>query len=110
LVQVLHGKAIDIAVDIRRSSPTFKQWVAVELSDENGRLFFIPPGFAHGFVALTDEVKFHYKCTEEYDQPSERGIRWDDPAIAIEWPGSFDFIVSAKDQALPLLADAPLFD
>ena len=85
LVRVSEGRIWDVAVDLRSSSPTFKKWVGVELSDENHHMFWIPPGFAHGFVALSDTVHLLYKCTAEYDKPSERGIRWDDPELAVAW-------------------------
>lgn len=108
LVRVVKGKVWDVAVDIRRSSPTFKKWVGVELSEENHTLFWIPSGFAHGFVALTDEVHLLYKCTEEYDSILDRGIRWNDPELKISWPVS-NPLLSPKDEALPLLKDAEIF-
>lgn len=108
LVRVLKGKIIDVAVDIRRNSPTFLKSVAVELSDENNNMLFIPAGFAHGFVALSDEVKFLYKCTEEYSKEHERGIRFDDPDININWRVS-DPIVSEKDRNLPFAKNAEVF-
>lgn len=108
LVRVLKGKIIDVAVDVRHDSPTFLKSVAVELSDENNRMLFIPTGFAHGFVALSDEVKFLYKCTEEYSKEHERGIRFDDPDININW-GISDPLVSAKDLELPYAKDAEVF-
>ena len=108
LVLTLKGCVWDVAVDLRRTSPTFKQWVAAELSDANHAMLYIPPGFAHGFVALTDDVHLLYKCTEEYDPHSDAGIRWDDPDIAISWPVT-DPILSPKDRALPLLSDAEIF-
>jgi dTDP-4-dehydrorhamnose 3,5-epimerase len=108
LIRVIGGKIWDVAVDIRRSSPTFGKWVGVELSDENKSMFWIPPGFAHGFVALSESVHLLYKCTAEYDKASERGIRWDDPDIAVDWPIR-DVLVSERDAALPAFKDAELF-
>lgn len=108
LVQVLWGKALDVAVDIRRGSPTYGKHVAVELSGENHRQFFIPAGFAHGFLALEDDTIFSYKVTAPYSRECEGGIRYDDPDIAIEWPAMDGLIVSAKDQELPFLKE--LFD
>ncbi len=109
LVQVIKGRVWDVAVDLRKSSPTFKKWVGVELSEENHHLFYIPPGFGHGFVALSDEVHLLYKCTAEYDKASERGVRWDDPELALPW-GIDTPIVSEKDVELPFLDSAELFD
>jgi len=100
LVQVLRGAVWDVAVDIRHDSPTFGQWYGVELNSINRRLFYIPAGFAHGFVALTDDTLFSYKCTNEYDKKSEGGILWSDKDLAIEWP-IIDISVSQKDAILP---------
>jgi len=86
LVSVTRGKIFDVAVDVRRRSPTFGNWVAAILDDVKRQCLWIPPGFAHGFCALTDYVDVLYKCTDYYDPPSERGIRWDDPLLGIEWP------------------------
>ena len=108
LVLTLKGCVWDVAVDLRRTSPTFKQWVAAELSDANHAMLYIPPGFAHGFVALTDDVHLLYKCTAEYNPQSDAGIRWNDPDIAIAWPVA-DPVLSPKDRALPLLSAAELF-
>lgn len=107
LVRVISGTVIDVAVDLRRSSPTYGKYVAVELSGENHRQLFVPKGFAHGFVVLSDEALFQYKCDEFYHPESEGAIRWDDPTVGIEWPISRDEIsLSAKDAACPqLLAD-----
>lgn len=105
LVQVLSGKVFDVAVDIREGSPTFGRYVSVELSSENRRQFFIPAGFAHGFLSLADDTIFQYKCTAPYSKEHDRGIRYDDPALAIAWPGG-SFIVSEKDENQPLLAEA----
>lgn len=108
LVSVIKGKAWDVAVDIRKGSPHFLKWHGVELSEENHTMLFIPPGFAHGFVALSDEVHFLYKCTSEFAPSLERGIRWNDPDINIKWPIE-NPIVSDRDAKLPLLKDAEIF-
>ncbi|MCU0846295.1 MAG: dTDP-4-dehydrorhamnose 3,5-epimerase [Spirochaetes bacterium] len=108
LVRVIKGAVIDVAVDIRKNSPTFKKWVAEELSEENHRMLYIPPGFAHGFAALTDDVHLLYKCTEEYSPECDRGIRWDDPEISVDWKIGKP-IVSEKDEVLPLLKNAEVF-
>ncbi len=105
LVQVLSGKVFDVAVDIREGSPTFGRYVSVELSSENRRQFFIPAGFAHGFLSLADGTIFQYKCTAPYSKEHDRGIRYDDPALAIAWPEG-SFIVSEKDENQPLLAES----
>ena len=86
LVRVIGGEVFDVAVDLRRSSPTFKKWAGVRLSDENKRILWIPPGFGHGFLVLSEKADFLYKTTNYYDQPSDRSLRWDDPAIGVEWP------------------------
>lgn len=104
LVSVLKGRVWDVAVDLRQNSPTFKKWVAVELSEENHLMLWIPEGFAHGFVALEDQTIVQYKCTKEYNRESERGIRYDDPELGIDWPVS-DPIISTKDQNLPFLKE-----
>ena len=104
LVQVVKGRALDVAVDLRVGSPTFGQHVAVELSADNKKQFWIPVGFAHGFVALDDETVFMYKCTNVYAKEHERGLRWNDPALNIAW-GVQHPIVSEKDAAQPLLHD-----
>jgi dTDP-4-dehydrorhamnose 3,5-epimerase len=96
LVHVVSGKVFDVAVDIRKGSPTFGQWAGAELSEENQHQFYIPPGFAHGFCVLSDSADFLYKCTDFYAPEYEHGILWNDPVIGIEWPGS-DYIVSEKD-------------
>jgi dTDP-4-dehydrorhamnose 3,5-epimerase len=110
LVRVTQGAVFDVAVDIRRASPHFGRWVGYELSADNHRMLWIPPGFAHGFLVLSDTADFLYKCTSLYDPPSDRGIRWDDPAIGIDWPDMGGApLLSAKDAAAPLLADAEVF-
>lgn len=106
LVSVLEGEVWDVAVDIRRGSPTFGQWTAVVLSAENKRHFWIPEGFAHGFVALSETALFNYVCTETYDRDADAGVRWDDARLAIDWPVSSP-VLSDKDAKLPFLADIP---
>lgn len=110
LVRVTSGAVFDVAVDIRRSSPHFGRWVGYELSDANKRMLYVPPGFAHGFCVLSDSADFLYKCTTLYNAPTDRGIRWDDPAIGIDWPlGDIVPQLSGKDAVAPLLADAEVF-
>lgn len=110
LVRVTQGAVFDVAVDVRRSSPRFGQWVGVELSDANHRQLWIPPGFAHGFLTLSETADFQYKCTDFYDPPSERSVRWDDPTIGITWPEvGLGPMLSGKDAAAPLLAEAEVF-
>jgi len=106
LVGVLAGAAWDVAVDLRRGSPTFGRWVTQELTDANRRQLWIPPGFAHGFQALTDGVVFHYKCTDTYHPECERTVLWSDPALAIPWPISAA-VVAPKDAAAALLERLP---
>ena len=111
LVRVIKGCVLDVAVDIRRSSPTFGQHVMVELSEENKRQFFIPRGFAHGFLVLSDEAVFTYKVDNVYAPQAEAGIRWNDPALGIDWPiDPKDVQTSEKDLRQPLLADAEVFE
>lgn len=111
LVRVIKGKVLDVAVDLRRSSETFGQYVAVELSDENKRQFFIPRGFAHGFLVLSDEAIFTYKVDNVYAPQAEAGIRWNDPDIAVEWPIDLSKVVtSEKDLRQPFLRDAEVFE
>lgn len=108
LVWVKKGRVFDVAVDVRKGSPTFGQWAGCILDEESHRQLWVPPGFAHGFLVLSDEVDFVYKCTELYDPPSERGVAWDDPAIGIEWPDvDAPIALSDKDLKLPRLADQP---
>ena len=109
LVRVTQGAALDEAVDIRRGSPTFGQWVAEELSADNRRQMWIPEGFAHGFVALQDNTRFVYKTTDYYAKDCERAIRWDDPRIGIRWPDGLQPRLASKDAQAPLLADAEVF-
>jgi dTDP-4-dehydrorhamnose 3,5-epimerase len=109
LVRVVRGAVFDVAVDIRQGSPTFGQWVGVELSEDNHRQFWIPPGFAHGFVTLTDTADFLYKTTDDYSPPHDRGIAWNDPAIGIQWPDvGVAPLLSGKDSTAKLLAEADL--
>jgi dTDP-4-dehydrorhamnose 3,5-epimerase len=106
LIGVLYGRIFDVAVDIRRGSPTFGKHVAAELSAEDGRQFYIPVGFAHGFVTLEDDVVVMYKVTDHYAPALDAGVRWNDPAIAIPWPlKEVDIITSDKDKRLPLLKE-----
>lgn len=110
LVRVTHGAVFDVAVDVRRSSPHFGKWVGVELSAENHRMLWIPPGFAHGFLVLSETADFLYKCTSLYHPPSDRSLRWNDPQIGIDWPDTGMVPnLSAKDAIAPLLADAEIF-
>lgn len=104
LVTVLAGAVFDVAVDVRRGSPTFGRWAGVTLDAESGQQLWVPPGFAHGFVVLSDEALFSYKCTDLYSSADELSVRWDDPAIDIDWPVSAP-ILSDKDAAAPLLAE-----
>ncbi|WDY57769.1 dTDP-4-dehydrorhamnose 3,5-epimerase [Pseudomonas sp. PSKL.D1] len=109
LVRVTQGEVLDVAVDIRRSSKTFGQWVATRLNAEDHRQFWVPPGFAHGFVVLSESADFLYKTTDYYNPTAERCIRWDDPQLAIDWELEVAPLLSAKDQAGTLLKDADLF-
>lgn len=107
LLKVVIGEIFDVAVDIRRGSPTFGQWVGERLSAENGRLLYVPPGFAHGFCVLSDSADLIYKATNYYKPETDRGIIWNDPQISIEWPIT-DPTLSAKDGKLPPLAQADI--
>lgn len=107
LVRCTRGALFDVAVDIRRGSPSFGRWYGVELSEENRLMLWIPPGFAHGFCALSDGADLVYKCTTLYDAASDRGIVWNDPEIGIEWPITSP-LLSPKDAAAPHLRDAVL--
>ena len=106
LVQVLQGEIFDVAVDIRRGSPTFCRAVGVTLSESNRRQLFIPKGFAHGFCVLSETALFSYKCSDFYAPDCDRGVLWSDPALGIAWPIE-NPLLSAKDQGLPLLKDIP---
>jgi len=111
LVRVIKGRVLDVAVDIRKSSSTFGKHVMVELSEDNKRQFFIPRGFAHGFLVLSDEAIFTYKVDNPYAPQAEAGIRWNDPALNIEWPiDPAQVLTSEKDLKQPLLKDAEVFD
>ena len=103
-VSVIEGEVWDVAVDIRRGSPTFGQWTAVVLNADNKRHFYIPEGFAHGFVTLSERAVFTYLCTATYDRDADAAIRWDDPGLAIDWPVAAP-LLSGKDARAPLLAD-----
>ena len=107
LLHVLQGEVFDVAVDVRRSSPTYGKWHGLVLSAENKRQFYIPPGFAHGFLVTSETALFHYKCTELYSPKDEMAIRWDDPAIGIVWPLR-EPLLSERDSKAVRLADAPL--
>lgn len=111
LVRCTAGEVFDVAVDIRKSSPTFGQWVGVHLSAENKRQLWIPEGFAHGFVTLSDTAEFLYKTTNYYAPQSDRGIIWNDSDIGIDWPSlPHEFILSGKDAIAKNISDADLFD
>jgi len=105
LVMALRGEVFDVAVDIRRGSPTYRHWVGVTLSEKNHRMLYIPEGFAHGFCVLSEAADFAYKVTAEYAPELDAGIRWDDPSIRVKWPIS-DPHLSPRDARLPLLQDA----
>ena len=105
LVMVTRGAVFDVAVDIKKSSPTFGKWFGVELTEENAKQLWIPPGFAHGFVALKDDTDFLYKCTDVYVPEADAGILWNDPAIGIEWPIK-EPLLSKKDAQAPRLSDS----
>ncbi len=109
LVMCTRGTVIDVAVDIRKGSPTYGEWVSVELSEENKRQFFIPQGFAHGFLTLTDNVEFRYKVDNFYSKEHDRGIRYDDPTIEVDWSrllNGIEPILSDKDKNGPTLGNA----
>ncbi|WP_286998402.1 MULTISPECIES: dTDP-4-dehydrorhamnose 3,5-epimerase [Comamonas] len=107
LVRVVRGAVWDVAVDIRQNSPTFGQWVGQELTEDNHKQFWIPPGFAHGFVVLSESADFLYKTTNYYAPQSDRGLLWNDPDIGIAWPDlGMEFLLSDKDQKQPLLRNA----
>lgn len=98
LVRVVRGEVFDVAVDIRKGSPTYGQWAGVILSEDNKRQFWVPPGLAHGFVVLSDVADFEYKCTDYYDPSDEGCLMWNDPTVGIEWPAGIEPMLSAKDQ------------
>ncbi len=109
LVRVVSGAVFDVAVDLRKSSPHFGQWAGYELSADNHRMMWIPPGFGHGFLVLSDSADFLYKTTTYYAPQWDRGVRWDDPRIGVAWPLEGTPVLSAKDQVQPLLKDAEVY-
>ncbi|HNQ04103.1 MAG TPA: dTDP-4-dehydrorhamnose 3,5-epimerase [Thiobacillaceae bacterium] len=109
LVRVVSGAVFDVAVDLRRSSPRFGKWVGYELSADNHRMLWIPPGFGHGFLVLSDTADFLYKASAYYAPEWDRGIRWDDPDIGVQWPLQGVPTLSAKDQGQPCLKDAEVY-
>jgi dTDP-4-dehydrorhamnose 3,5-epimerase len=110
LVRVVRGAVWDVAVDLRQNSSTFGQWVGQELTEDNHKQFWIPPGFAHGFLVLSDSADFLYKTTNYYAPQSDRGLLWNDPGIGIAWPDlGMEFLLSDKDQKQPLLRNAEVF-
>lgn len=110
LVRVVAGEVFDVAVDLRRSSPTFGRWVGVLLSEANKRQFWVPPGFGHAFLVLSESADFLYKATDYYAPQHERAIIWNDPDLAIDWPGGAAPELSAKDGAAPRFADAEVYE
>lgn len=109
LVRVARGAVFDVAVDVRKSSPTFGKWVGVELSEDNQRQLWVPPGFAHGFLVLSESADFLYKTTDYYAPEFERSIAWNDPSIGIQWPFDAEPTLSNKDKAGLLLGQAEVF-
>ena len=105
LIRIVSGEVFDVAVDLRRGSPGYGKWAGVVLSGDVGRMLWIPPGFAHGYVVLSETADFTYKVTAEYDAALDRGVRWDDPAIGVRWP-DLEPLLSDRDRAQPMLADA----
>lgn len=112
LIRVVNGSIFDVAVDVRRSSPSFRQWFGVTLEAREGKQLWVPPGFAHGFLVLSDSADVTYKCTTPYHAPSNSCIRWDDPEIGVQWPleAGATPILSAADAAAPPLASSRVFD
>ena len=110
LVRVVAGEVFDVAVDLRRSSPSFGRWVGETLSADNKRQLWIPPGFAHGFVVLSDSADFLYKTTDTYSPADERAVVWNDPQVGVAWPLIDEPLLSGKDKAAPRLEDVPLSD
>lgn len=106
LVRATRGRLLDVAVDLRRGSPTYRQWISVELSAESGRMLYIPRGFGHGFVTLEDDVEFCYKVDRPYAPACDRGIRWNDPALGVAWGQVDERLLSDRDRRHPLLADS----
>ena len=109
LIRVLAGEIFDVAVDIRRTSPTFGRWVGHRLSAENKLQMWVPEGFAHGFLVLSDVAEIHYKTTDYYNPQTERGISWDDGSLAINWPKTGEIFLSDKDSVAPSWSDSELF-
>jgi dTDP-4-dehydrorhamnose 3,5-epimerase len=109
LVRVAAGRVFDVAVDLRRSSPRFGRWVGVELSDRNNHQLWVPPGFGHAFLVLSDSADFLYKTTDYWYREHDRSLRWNDPALAIDWPLAGEPLLAAKDAAAPLLAEAEVY-
>src|SRR5262245_50615976 len=105
LVRVARGRVFDVVVDLRRGSPTFGQWEGDELDDVSGRMLWLPVGFGHGFLVLSEVADFVYKCTNYYDPATEGGIRFDDPSVGIEWPSGVELLYSQRDKDAPLLSD-----
>lgn len=105
LVRVVRGEVFDVAVDLRKSSNTFGQWFGVVLSEENKKQLWVPEGFAHGFVTLSDFADFEYKCTDYYNPADEATLLWNDPKVGIHWPKGYEFVLSAKDKSGVLLDD-----
>lgn len=110
LVRVAQGSVFDVAVDIRKSSPTFGQWVGVELSEDNHRQLWVPPGFAHGFLVLSESADFLYKTTDYYAPEFERSLLWNDPTIKIQWPVGLSPLLSIKDNSALLLTQTEVFE
>jgi dTDP-4-dehydrorhamnose 3,5-epimerase len=110
LVRVVAGTVLDVAVDLRRSSPRFGRWVAVELSAENHRQLWVPPGFGHAFVVMSEAATFLYKTTDYWFAEHDRSLRWNDPALGINWQLQGEPVLAPKDASAPLLADAEVFE
>lgn len=109
LVRVVNGRVFDVVVDLRKSSPAFGRWIGHELSAENRHMLWVPPGFGHGFLVLSEQADFFYKVTDYYAPEWDRGIRWDDPQIGIAWPLDGEPLLSDKDQRLPFLEAAEVY-
>ncbi|MEW8194682.1 MAG: dTDP-4-dehydrorhamnose 3,5-epimerase [Candidatus Thiodiazotropha sp.] len=107
LVQVIRGEVFDVAVDVRQGSPWFGQWVGVHLSETNHHQLYVPIGFAHGYLVLSEDAIFTYKCTDYYHPETQFSIRWDDPQIGVEWPGAVSPVLAEKDRDAPLLSEIP---
>jgi dTDP-4-dehydrorhamnose 3,5-epimerase len=108
LVQVIRGEVFDVAVDVRCGSPWYGQWIGEHLSETNYHQLYVPPGFAHGYLVLSEDAIFTYKCTDYYHPETQFSIRWDDPQIGIEWPGGLVPILADKDRVAPLLSEIPV--